>query len=132
STPFLANLLTSWVELRAPDLDAALAGKDKEKVALVVLAGGVQTADESLPLRERLDAATTHRVLTASRLVRDEGFGLMILSGNPPVTGEAMRDLALAVGVPRGRMVLESTSGNTRENAAFSAAILRERRPEAV
>ncbi len=133
SMPFVANALTSWVEVRGPDLDAALAGKDRAKVALVVLAGGLQTLDESLPLRERLDAGTTHRVLTASRLYREQRFGLV-----DPLRRPAGGDGGDAgPGHDPGRPPASgwswsSRSGNTRGNAAFSAAILRERRPEAV
>jgi uncharacterized SAM-binding protein YcdF (DUF218 family) len=132
STPFVAATLTGWVEMRGPDLGTALGARDREKVALVVLAAGMRTYDESSPLRERLDAAATQRVLTASRLWREQRFGLVILSGTPPVETEAMLDLATTLGVPAERVVRETRSLNTRENALQSAAILREHGVEAV
>src|ERR1039458_6365861 len=70
----------------------ALSGKDRQKAALVVLAGGLRTTDESLPPRERLGAASTQRVLTASRLWHEQGFGLIVLSGAPPAETAAMLD----------------------------------------
>lgn len=132
STPLVAGELTGCVETRGPDLGAALAGKDPEKVVLVVLAAGIRTYDQSSPPRERLDAAATQRVLTASRLWREHRFGLVVLSGAPPAETEAMLDLATTLGVPAERVVREERSLNTRENAAFCAAILHERAPEAV
>ena len=132
SMPFVASGLTGWVEVRGPDLGEALAGKDREKVALVVLAGGMRTHDPATPPRERLDGGTTQRVLTAARLWDQQRFGLVVLSGTPPAETEAMLDLATALGVPPDRVVRETRSLNTRENAAFSAAILRERGPGAV
>src|SRR6185436_7804071 len=68
STPFAADRLNAWVETRGPDLTASLAGKDPARAALVVLAGGLRTTEPSIPPRERLDTATTSRVLGAARL----------------------------------------------------------------
>lgn len=127
SMPAVSNQLTRWVEMRGPDLGVALAGKDPERVALVVLGAGLQSIDESLPPRERLDAAGTRRVLTASRLWHERRFGLVIVSGAPLMQAEGMRDLLVAEGVPADRVVLEDRSLDTRQNALYSAAILRER-----
>lgn len=132
STPAVANVLTRWTEIRGADLGAALAGKDRSRTALVVLAAGLQTSDESLPPRERLDAAGIRRGLAASRLFREHGVGWMVLSGAPPAQGEAMRDLVIAEGVPAERIILEDRSLNTRENAAYSTVILREKGIETV
>lgn len=127
SMPVVANLLTSSVELRGPPLAPALASADPARTALVVLAGGLRTYDRSTPPRERLDGATTARVLGASRLFKQHRFGLVILSGAPVAEGEAMEDLITTLGVPRERVVVESASNSTRENAERSLAILRER-----
>jgi uncharacterized SAM-binding protein YcdF (DUF218 family) len=127
STPYVCGRLTSWTEMRGPDLRAALAGKDPDHTALVVLAAGLRTYDESLPPRERLDAASTQRVLAAARLWKEHHFGLVILSGAPAEETRGMLDLAVTLGVPRDRVVLEPRSDNTRENARESAAILRAR-----
>ncbi len=127
STPFVAGTLTSWTEIQGADLGVALAGLDRDRVAMVVLAGGLRTRDQSSPPRERLDAAGTQRALTASRLWKEQGFGLVVLSGAPPAETEGMRDLMATLGVPAGVMVLEDRSLNTRENAAYSTVILREK-----
>jgi uncharacterized SAM-binding protein YcdF (DUF218 family) len=125
--PAVANLLTSWAEFRGPPLTAALASADPARTALVVLAGGLRTFDRTTPPRERLDGATTARILGASRLFQKHRFGLVILSGAPVQEGEAMEDLITTLGVPRDLVVVESASYSTRENAERSLAILRER-----
>jgi uncharacterized SAM-binding protein YcdF (DUF218 family) len=132
SMPIASNRLTALVEMRGPDLGAALAGEDLDRSALVVLSAGLRTYDQSLPPRERLDAATTQRVLTAARLWHEHPFGLVILSGAPEAESVAMQDLAITLGVPADRVVREPRSINTRENARNSAAILRERGARAV
>ena len=132
SMPYVADQLAVLTETRGPDLGTALAGKDLDRAAMVVLAAGIRTDDRSLAPRERLDAASTQRVITASHLWEAHRLGLVIFSGAPPAETEGMADLAGALGVPEGRIVRESHSLNTRENAAFSAAILRERAVETV
>jgi uncharacterized SAM-binding protein YcdF (DUF218 family) len=132
SAPFVSGRLTAAVEMRGPDLPAALAGADPTRTALVVLAGGLRTYDRSMPPRERLDSATQSRVLGAARLYHTFGFGTVVLSGAPAAESEAMADLITALGVPEARLVRESASMNTRENAEYGARVIRERGVEAV
>ncbi len=127
SMPVVAQVLTGWAELRGPPLDRALASTDPARTALVVLAGGLRTFDRTTPPRERLDGATTARILGASRIYLEHPFALVVLSGAPAQEGVAMADLITTLGVPRERLVVESTSYSTRENAERSQAILRER-----
>jgi uncharacterized SAM-binding protein YcdF (DUF218 family) len=127
ATPVVVNLLTSAVEVRGPPLERALTGADPARTALVVLAGGLRTFDRSTPPRERLDGASTARVLGASRIYLAHPFELVILSGAPEQQGAAMEDLITTLGVPRARIVREGASLTTRENAERSLAILRER-----
>ncbi len=127
STPLFAGRLTGWTEMAGPDLDVALAGKDPAKTALVVLAGGLRTASTAVPPRERLDAATTGRVMGAARLYHRHHFGFLVLAAGTPVEAEAMVDLFTTLGVPEDRLVREERSANTKENALFSAPLLRER-----
>lgn len=132
STPAVVALLVHVTETRGPPLEEALAGRDPERAALVVLAGGIRTHDASVPLREQLDNATTQRVLTASRLFREHRFGIVVLTGSPPAETLCMADLMGALGVPPERITRETESTNTRENAQNSAEILRARRVETV
>jgi uncharacterized SAM-binding protein YcdF (DUF218 family) len=132
STPLLAGYLNAWIELRGPDLRAALTGADPARTALVVLAGGLRTYEPSIPPRERLDPATQSRVLGAARLYHTHGFGTVVLSGAPAAESEAMDDFMTTLGVPEERIVRESTSLNTRQNAENCARIVRERGIETV
>lgn len=132
SMPIVANTLAEGVEMRGPNLGAALVDADMDRTALVVLAGGLRTYDRSVPPRERLDASTTARVLAASRLYHTYHFGLVILSGAPVEEGLAMEDLITTLGVPRRVLLRESASLTTRQNAELAAPILRERGMERV
>jgi len=132
STPYVSAWLTYVVETKGPKLDQALAGRDMEKAALVVLAAGIRTYDPDVPPRERMDGASTARTLTAARLYQRHHFGLVIATGSPAALPHCMQDLLGALGVPPERMVLETRSVNTLENAAFSAEILRARGVETV
>ncbi|MFT3764097.1 MAG: YdcF family protein [Minicystis sp.] len=132
SLPFTSAWLTYWAETRGPDLQEALAGRDPDKAAMVVLSAGIRTYEKSIPLRERMDGTTTARVLTAARLWHRHRFGLVIVSGSPAALPHCMKDLLVAMGVPADRVVTETESTNTRENARFSADILRARGAEAV
>lgn len=132
STPFVSDVMTGWVEMRGPDLGTALAGVAPDKAAMVVLAAAMRTGEAGVPPRERLDAASTQRVLTASRLWQDHRFGMVLMSGTPAGESEAMAALATALGVPSDRIVCEGRSLNTRQNAANSAAIAREHGMETV
>jgi uncharacterized SAM-binding protein YcdF (DUF218 family) len=127
STPLLANQLALWTETRGPDLGVALAGKDPGQVAMVVLGSGIRSVDPSVPPREHLDGTGMGRTLAAARLWHERHFGLVVLSGAPRAEAEAMYDLILHEGVPADRVVVEDRSLNTRENAAYSTEILRER-----
>jgi uncharacterized SAM-binding protein YcdF (DUF218 family) len=132
SLPFTAAWLTYWRENRGVDVGAALAGKDPDRTALVVLAAGIRTYDPAVPLRERMDGTTTARVLTAARLWHRHHFGLVVATGTPEALPHCMKDLLVGLGVPADRIAVEEKSTNTRENAAFSAAILRARGAETV
>jgi len=99
--------------------------------ALVVLGGGIsppQRPDDPPDL-----GAAADRIWYAARLYHAGKAPLLVLSGggDPAVSltseAAAMRGLLSALGVPERAMVLEEQSRNTRENARFSVALLRER-----
>lgn len=132
SMPATAMTLTHMMETKGPDLDVALAGRDPQKTALVVLSAGISTYDPTVPLRERMDGASTKRVLAAIRLWRTNHFGLVIVTGTPAALPVSMKDLLVYGGVPPDRVAIEDHARNTRENALFSAEILRARGIETV
>jgi uncharacterized SAM-binding protein YcdF (DUF218 family) len=132
SMPIVSATLGSWVEMRGPDLDEALAGKDLERAAIVVLAGGIRTYEPTVPLSERMDGSTTARVLTGASVWKAHPTGIVLLSGGPRLENEGMVELMTRLGVPPERLAREHLSTNTRENAGFSAEILRRRGVETV
>jgi uncharacterized SAM-binding protein YcdF (DUF218 family) len=84
-----------------------------------VLEGGVPSP--ALIARVEHGAALWHSGV-APRLLLSGGVGRF-----PPSEAEVMRDLALARGVPHGRIVLEAGSRNTAGNARLTAALMRAR-----
>jgi uncharacterized SAM-binding protein YcdF (DUF218 family) len=57
---------------------------------------------------------------------------VVVLTGAPPEQTAAMLDLMTTLGVPPDKVVRETRSLNTRENATFSAEILRDQGAQVV
>lgn len=78
------------------------------------------------------------RLWYAARLYHAGKAPLMVLSGgsDPAVSlmpeAEAMRVVLMTLGIPSAAMLLEVESANTRQNAANTAALLRQRGPNHV
>jgi uncharacterized SAM-binding protein YcdF (DUF218 family) len=76
--------------------------------------------------------AQADRVLYAAELYHAGRVGRLLLSGgaNPMISARSeaavTRELLLALGVPAEAILVEEESRNTRENAAFSARLLRD------
>jgi uncharacterized SAM-binding protein YcdF (DUF218 family) len=69
-------------------------------------------------------AATYWRSLYAVLAWREGGFRSVVLSGGHGIA-ESMRDFMVFHGVPADKIVVENQSTSTRENAIFTAAIVR-------
>lgn len=103
------------------------AGTDTETPvsAVVVLGAGVNGTEPSLSLLVRLEAALAY--------LRDKPPGVPVVVSGSQGRGEeisearCMADWLIARGVDRGCVLLEERAGNTRENIAFSLALLEER-----
>ncbi len=89
--------------------------------AIVVLGAAVGTGGGP-------SAALRRRVAEAVRRFEAGQAPVLLLSGGKggsrPAEAEVMRDLALAAGVPEARLVLETDSRSTLENARCSARIM--------
>ncbi len=76
-------------------------------------------------------AALSRRVAEGVRRLEAGAAPALLLSGGKggggPSEAEVMRDLALAAGAPEDRLVLETESRSTLENARCSARIMRAR-----
>lgn len=126
ATPLGAGMLTQWLQTQAGPRDRA---SQPYSPVMVVLGGGMRG-----PLRADLpDLDVLHasdRVWHAARLYHEGHASQLLLSGGVPdfgVSSEAlaMRNYLTVLGVPDHAIWLETASRNTRENACFSATMLR-------
>lgn len=103
-------------------LGRAMAGSwgDPDGDLLIVLSGA--DIEDGVP-----GVNTYWRCFYAAHAYRNGHFRKMLISGGGDRTpiAAAMRDVVVGLGVPRDAIVLETGSRSTRENALFSASILR-------
>lgn len=130
ATPWVSTSLARWLSMTPRDLDADLAGTPPERRALVVLSAGIDPDEFGEPAMERLSEDAVERCFGAARIYREHGFGHVIVSGRlstaaPAELGTGMADLLATLGVPRDRIVLETESLDTRENALYSTRLVR-------
>lgn len=117
----LAVLVISLTPL-VDRLGRAMAGSwgDPDAELLIVLSGA--DIEDGVP-----GVNSYWRCFYAAHAYRHGHFRKMLISGGGsrmPIA-EAMRDVVVVLGVPRDAIVLETASRSTRENAVFSASILR-------
>lgn len=121
----VANLLTYSLESRyEPPTPEALATLD----LVVVLGGGVRPSGPLRPEPE-LGRETFLRVYHGVRYFQKSGADAIAFCGGPPwpeaeSEAETMRTMALAMGVPVDRTMVETGSSNTMMNAAGLAELL--------
>ncbi len=135
SSAGFASLVFYAAEGRPVNLDQALQGTNPEKRILVVLSGGsLRPPEDDMAPSELIGGSAFPRALGAARIYRRYGFERVIVSGSAPpsLSGSwgyysvmGMAEVAERYGVPRDRLVLETMSTNTRENAAYCALLTR-------
>jgi uncharacterized SAM-binding protein YcdF (DUF218 family) len=125
STSAVANALTASVERSA----VSTARPSLVYDAVIVLSGGVDEALSRATGRLELNAAGD-RVVAGFELLREGRARAILLSGGPvrPVVGartepELLASALVAWGIAPGRVVLETASRNTHENAVESARV---------
>ena len=129
STPWLAWTLAVSLEGRYPPLTA-----DETPVADAVLVLGGALAAANPPLRPQMNlGSSADRVWHAGALYRAGKARWVLLSGGNqrgyeqmPSEAEGMRQMLRVLAVPDSAMRLEGRSRNTRENAGYSVAMVRE------
>ncbi len=128
SAPWTAERLLAWIESAYPVVPL----EETARADVAVVLGGGLSREGTKPAENLGEAAD--RVLRGARLYRaGKVTHVLVVGGRLPWTGaprseaEAMRDLLEEWGVPRGAIVLESGSLNTRENALEAARVIRER-----
>ena len=126
SMPFVSNSLRATLEHYYPPLPAVALPQAQ---AVVVLGGGIRPPERPGDAPDLNDASD--RVWHAARLYRAGKAPLLVLSGgsDPALSAEpeaaSMRQLLTDLGVPAAVMLLEPRSRNTRQNAAYTAELLR-------
>jgi uncharacterized SAM-binding protein YcdF (DUF218 family) len=98
--------------------------------AIVVFASGISPAQYERPY-PLPDAETFERCQYAAWVYRNSRIPVLVSGGNAtkrnPAFAVTMRDLLQAANVPPSEIWIEDRSRSTRENAIFSAEILRRR-----
>ena len=129
ATPAFSNLLVAAVEGSVPAIPLQSLPR---MPAMLVLGGGVEPPQHPGRLPHLNGAAA--RVWYAARLYKAGKAPLVVVSGGngaPAIDrgseARAMRSLLLDLGVPAQAIVCENRSLDTRQNAAFSAALLARR-----
>ncbi|MGK3966463.1 YdcF family protein [Sorangium sp. So ce118] len=130
SMPWVASSLARRISTQPRDLRADLARTAPERRVLIILTAGIDPDEFGVPAMERQSAEGLERGLGAARVYREHGFGHVIISGRdvqraPADLASSMADLLVALGVPRKKIILETESRDTRENAIHSARIAR-------
>lgn len=131
SLPVVSHALRTSIEDRHPVAELAAL---PQAAAIVVLGGGVRPPEAAGQPADLLNAAD--RVWLGAQLFHAGKAPLVVLSGgaDPRISAaseaQAMREFAQDLGVPPGALLLEERSLNTRQNAQFTAELLRPRRVE--
>lgn len=98
---------------------------------IVVLGGGVTLDTPNLGGRGHLTGSSANRLLTGLQLHHKLGVPIIISGGQVYATGgveaEVARSILLSLGVPDDKIIAETASLNTGDNARNTAAILRQR-----
>lgn len=123
----LGVLLTNKLESRFPPWDPSHGAPD----GIVVLGGGIATA-LSRDYGETIVSVDSGRVIAIARLARAYPNARIVysggdasLGGNGPAEADFLYPLLDSFGVPRERIMLETLSRNTVENAVFSKNLVK-------
>jgi len=128
STPIVSFKLSSYIESAYSALP--ISGMPKSQ-AIVTLGGGISPSTSSFPFINLKAAAD--RIYQASKLYKAGKAPLVVLSGgsDPNFKGgpeaQAMATFIEDLGVPKSALLLEDVSRNTKENAMYTAKLLKER-----
>jgi uncharacterized SAM-binding protein YcdF (DUF218 family) len=98
---------------------------------IVVLGGGTTLDTPNLGGPGHLGGSAANRLLTGLQLYHTLGVPILVTGGRVFATGGVEADISRSIlrsaGVPEGSIIVEAASRNTTENAANTAAILKER-----
>ena len=117
-------------QLLRPLEDAYPVPAKPEGDVIILLCGGFRGTRKPYSASERLAPGTLERAAAAYKLHKKTGLPLLV-SGGAPFSDEPEAEAAAAflreLGVPAKMILTETRSRDTLENAAYSAAICREK-----
>lgn len=132
STPAIANAWLRDLEDRYPDANPQ--AQDPNALIFVLGSGSVNKRNGRWEIE--LDTPGWERTIAAIRLWRKTGGEILFAGGSTPdgsaSGGQVMADVALAAGVPREAIRVETKSASTYENVLFSRDLLAQRGDEHV
>ncbi|MEJ2107800.1 MAG: YdcF family protein [Acidiferrobacteraceae bacterium] len=126
STPITTNMLVGVLE--QADTEGRACGAPTANSVIVVLAGGVLGSPRSADDYERLQVASLRRTMAGVRLALLAPGSRLLLSGGAghrAREADLMRTLALDMGMPAKRIVLDRNSRSTYESAKAVAELLK-------
>ena len=117
---FSLAVLSIWCALIGTVLYVALYKPAEQSPSgdVIVVLGG-DTTDSG-----KLNIQTSERVSAGIALYKENAASLMVMTGGNGV-GQAMRDMAVAAGVPALSVLVEGGAKSTLQNALFTADLLR-------
>lgn len=130
---FLANgiipsRLLSRIENQYPALQsAAELGPSLQEVRYVVVLGGLSNQQKEWPITSQIGSTMLMRLAEGIRLSRELPNADLVLSGgsrNSVSDAEMMRELSVALGVDPRKILLETESTSTAEEAIFLKELL--------
>jgi len=116
------------IERRFAPLDACIAGKEFAPGGIILLGGGVSSQRVEGKVRDQLNEASDRVHLTAQLAKQFPDIPIVVSGGQAFDNGtdrkeaSAMADLLAEFGIDTSRLVLESNSRTTSENASLAAA----------
>jgi len=99
-----------------------------EKVDIMVILGGGFKASNGFRKSPEASSATYSRVFNGVKYFRRSGAEVLVLSGageqrDSETNADVMKDIAIALGIPRNKIITDGESHNTMEHAIEVAKI---------
>ena len=119
SLPYTANLALGHLEDRSRELQAGC-GAPPDRSVFIVLAGGIRDSESRTPHVEQLSGDSLRRLIGAEHIaarVRDSELLLSGGAGTQWKEADLMRQLALRLGFPAARILIDRDSHTTLESA---------------
>ncbi len=131
STPLIASSLLEAISLGYSTLDTETQSDDVG--AIVILGGGGATYQWGAHEIDMLSEQSSLRLLEGLRLYNELSPDYVVVSGGTSdraglttPEGETMASILIRLGVPAGQILIENTSGNTRDQAIAIPSLLEE------